>query len=94
MDEIVGSMVTHGYRAPDGTHKRIGADGKMDLELTVEAAATSHAEAFPYSGCSEGCIRAQLRDYYQKTCPKGRFAVVNKCGKEHGLRKKRKPMKR
>jgi len=83
MDEIVGSLVTHGYRAPDGTHKRIGADGKMDLELAIEAAATSHAKAFPKSGCSRDCIKAQLNEYYGKTCSSGKFATVKKGGQRH-----------
>jgi|GEM_PF-1923164 len=83
MDEIVGSLVTHGYRASDGTHKRIGADGKMTSDEAITAAAKSHTAAFPLSGCSEKCIEVQLRDFYEEACPNGKFATVNKNGKPH-----------
>jgi len=55
-------------------------DGRMSLDEAIDAAAESHSEAFPRSKCSEKCIKAQLRDYYGKSCPGARFATVNKYG--------------
>jgi len=83
MDEVVGKIVTRGYLEVDGKPKKLGADGKMDLELAIEAAATSHAKAFPKSGCSRDCIKAQLNEYYGKTCSSGKFATVKKGGQPH-----------
>jgi len=83
MDEVVGKIVTRGYLEVDGKPKKLGADGKMDLELAIEAAATSHAKAFPKSGCSRDCIKAQLNEYYGKTCSGGKFATVKKGGQRH-----------
>ena len=74
MDETVALLVKN---------NQIGPDGNMSLDQAVDAAAKSHAEAFPLSGCSEKCIKAQLDSYYRNTCPNGRFAAVDKQGNPH-----------
>jgi len=83
LDEIVLKIAKQGYLEVDGKPKKLGTDGKMNLKLAVEAAATSHAKAFPKSGCSRNCIKAQLNEYYGKTCSSGKFATVKKGGQRH-----------
>jgi len=74
MDEIVGGLVQT---------KQLEADGKMSLKQAIDAAAQSHTEAFPRSGCSPDCIKAQLNDYYGEACPNGRFSAKDKNGWLH-----------
>jgi len=58
-------------------------NGTMELDTAITAAAESHSAAFPRSGCSEKCIKAQLYDYYQKACPGARFVVVDRHGRQN-----------
>jgi len=53
----------------------------MDLNAAIDAAAESHHQAFPRSGCSKKCIKAQLNDYYGKACHGAQFVAVGKDGK-------------
>lgn len=55
---------------------KISPDGTMSMDDALDAAADSHAEAFPLSRCSKKCIRAQLESYY-KTCRNARPSMVN-----------------
>ncbi len=59
---------------------KIAPDGTMSMDSALDAAATSHEEAFPMSRCSKKCIRAQLESYY-KTCGGGRPRMMNKQSK-------------
>lgn len=56
--------------------KKIGPDGRMSMDDALNAAVRSHGKAFPTSGCSDKCIRAQLDAYY-KVCNNGRPYAVN-----------------
>jgi len=76
MDKVVGGLVQT---------KQLETDGKMSLKQAIDAAAQSHTEAFPRSGCSPDCIKAQLNDYYREACPNGRFAAKDKNGRLHGV---------
>lgn len=42
----------------------IGNDRSMRMNDGLNAAASSHARAFPLSNCSQKCIRSQLESYY------------------------------
>ena len=57
-------------------------DGAMNMDEAIKAAAESHAEAFPLSGCSKKCIEAQLKDYYNKHCRRANVRVQDKNGTE------------
>lgn len=56
-------------------------NGTMSLDDTLDAAAKSHKEAFPFSRCSEKCIRAQLENFYKDKCPNARPKAINKNGR-------------
>ena len=43
----------------------LNADGTMNMDKAIEAAAVSHRRAFPASKCSKACIKAQLESYYR-----------------------------
>jgi len=90
MDEAVNKMVGDeavAYRWLE--NGQLSADRKtMGLDMTIEAAAQSHSAAFPFSGCSKNCIKAQLENHYKKSCKNKdgqapRFGAVNKLGHEH-----------
>jgi hypothetical protein len=55
----------------------------MKMSDAINAAANSHVRAFPLSRCSKGCILAQLKEYYDNTCPT--VKVVNKSGQDVNL---------
>jgi hypothetical protein len=44
-------------------------NGTMSMDQAINAAATSHDESFPLSGCSKDCIKNQLENYYNQACP-------------------------
>jgi len=76
MDKAVGRMVKN---------KR-ATDGNMNTDCVIDAAADSHAEAFPLSGCSRKCIKAQLESYYKndKVCKSSaQFKTIDKQGQPH-----------
>jgi len=60
---------------------KIAPDGTMSMNDALDAAADSHAEAFPLSRCSKKCIRAQLESYY-RTCRNARPHMVNAQAKQ------------
>ncbi|MDQ1918741.1 PAAR-like domain-containing protein [Massilia pseudoviolaceinigra] len=60
----------------DKRPKKIADDGTMSMDDALDSATRSHQEAFPLSGCSPKCIRAQLESYY-KLCKNGRPTMVN-----------------
>ncbi len=70
------------HQALAAEHRELGKDGKvspdgtMSLDDALDAAADSHAKAFPLSRCSKKCIRAQLESYY-RGCRNARPAMVN-----------------
>lgn len=74
MDKEVGILTKNGKVAPDGT---------MSVDDAIDAAANSHAEAFPLSKCSKKCIKAQLEAYYAQTCRGSRLKAVDKRGDPH-----------
>jgi GHH signature containing HNH/Endo VII superfamily nuclease toxin 2 len=76
-----------------GSHKRVhekyaettaaatkGADGRMSMADTLDAAAESHVRAFPLSRCSKACILAQLKGHYDKHCENSRVLPGDKNG--------------
>lgn len=76
---------SHGrvHDAMDGNIGVLARNGKLDngtmsMAQAIDAAADSHAEAFPLSRCSKKCIRAQLESYYD--CPGARPKAVDKMG--------------
>lgn len=60
---------------------KVAADGSMSMTDAVDAAAKSHKEAFPLSGCSMECIREQLESYY-KMCSGTRPHMVDEQAKQ------------
>lgn len=70
MDEQVADLVKKG-KAPGGS---------MSMDDTLTAAAKSHKEAFPFSRCSEKCIRSQLESFYKDKCPNARPKAIDKFG--------------
>jgi hypothetical protein len=64
----------HDIRAING---KVAADGTMSLSDAIDAAADSHAEAFPLSKCSKKCMKAQLESYYNSMCRGARAEAVN-----------------
>ncbi|WP_377155223.1 PAAR-like domain-containing protein [Roseateles sp. UC29_93] len=60
---------------------KVGQDMRMSMDDAIDAAADSHKEAFPLSGCSKECIRAQLESYYDRVCRGARPAMVNEQSK-------------
>jgi hypothetical protein len=70
MDAIVSKLAANGKLK----------NGQMTMDQAIEAAAESHKQAFPLSGCSKKCIKAQLAGYYKNTCPNGKFDAVDKTG--------------
>ncbi|MPM15927.1 hypothetical protein SDC9_62301 [bioreactor metagenome] len=75
MDEIVRSLARRG---------KIASDGTMSVEDAIDAAAASHARAFPFSKCSKKCIKAQLESYYLQMCRGGRIKAIDKNGSPVG----------
>jgi Domain of unknown function (DUF4150)/GHH signature containing HNH/Endo VII superfamily nuclease toxin 2 len=59
---------------------KIAADNTMSMDDAIDAAAKSHADAFPLSRCSKKCIRAQLASYYA-ICRNARAKMVNEQSK-------------
>ncbi|MEZ4302597.1 MAG: PAAR-like domain-containing protein [Polyangiaceae bacterium] len=72
MDKQLGLLAKKGRIAPDGTISQADA---------VNAAVESHAAAFPLSGCSKACIKAQLEAFYNQECPGSRYFAKDKNGK-------------
>lgn len=70
MDREVGNLAKAG-KIPNGT---------MTPDQAIEAGANSHKEAFPASGCSKACIKAQLQSYYGQMCRGGSLSAVDKNG--------------
>jgi len=68
MDDAVEDLVKKG-KAPGGM---------INLDDAIDAAAKSHVEAFPLSGCSKKCIKVQLEGYYKNTCPNGSVKAIDK----------------
>jgi hypothetical protein len=60
--------------------KAIDASGKMSMTDAIDAAAESHTETFPLSGCGKDCIKAQLEDYYGGLCPNAKVNAVDQLG--------------
>ena len=92
--ETAPTVCTEGFSQHHGSHgrvhdamdKEVGTlarngklqNGTMSMDQALDAAAKSHAEAFPLSRCSKDCIRAQLESYYK--CPGARPKAVDKNG--------------
>ena len=55
---------------------KVSPDGRMSMDDALDAGADSHKDAFPLSGCSKECIRAQLESYYAM-CRGARPQMVN-----------------
>ena len=45
-----------------------GSEPTISYENAIEAAVKSHKEAFPFSSCSEKCLKAQLESDRDKQC--------------------------
>jgi len=76
MDDAVADLVKQG-KAPGGM---------ISLDDAIDSAVKSHAEAFPLSGCSKKCIKAQLEGYYknEKVCKKeAKIKSISKNGHPH-----------
>ncbi len=58
----------------------IDSNGKMSMTDAIDAAAESHTETFPLSGCGKDCIKAQLEDYYKGLCPDSKVNAVDQLG--------------
>ncbi len=91
--ETAPTVCAEGTSQHFGSHKRVhekyaeatgavtlGPDGKMSMTDTLNAAAKSHKEAFPLSRCSEACILAQLKGYFDDKCPDSRVYPGDKNG--------------
>ncbi|EBP3214576.1 Uncharacterised protein [Salmonella enterica subsp. indica] len=87
-----------GYNQHSGSHGRIHtamdnevrtlvekgkASDTMNMAQAVDGAVKSHRKAFPFSGCSDKCIRAQLNSYYMANCKSARPRTTDKNGKPH-----------
>ncbi|HDH0829068.1 TPA: DUF4150 domain-containing protein [Klebsiella oxytoca] len=92
------TVCVEGYNQHSGSHGRIHtamdnevrelvAKGKagdtMSMAQAVDAAVKSHKKAFPFSGCSEKCIRAQLNSYYIQKCNSAQPRTTDKNGNPH-----------
>lgn len=71
MDRQVGTLARNG---------KVSGDGTMSVDDAINAAANSHAEAFPLSKCSKKCIKAQLESYYSQMCRGSRIKALDKYG--------------
>jgi len=86
MDDAVKDKVKNSLKEGEAPRDTISMDDAID------AAAQSHTEAFPRSGCSKNCIKAQLESYYkdEKVCLAGaRVMAIDKQGNLHNPRKLR-----
>ncbi len=72
MDGIVSGMANTGQLK----------NGGMSVDQAINAAALSHKAAFPASGCSTKCIKAQLESYYGQMCKGATLKAVDKHGSE------------
>jgi len=93
---IAPTVCVEGHSQHFGSHKRIHDEmdrqtrelfasnaistDTMSVEQAIEAATSSLTSAFPLSGCSAKCIRAQLRSYYGQMCRGSQFKVLDKNG--------------
>ncbi|EJH7015830.1 DUF4150 domain-containing protein [Salmonella enterica] len=92
------TVCVEGYNQHSGSHGRIhtAMDNEvrklvetgqvtdtMSMAQAVDAAVKSHRKAFPFSGCSEKCIRAQLNSYYIANCSSARPRTTDKNGNPH-----------
>lgn len=92
------TVCVEGYNQHSGSHGRIhtamdnevralvekgGAGDTMSMAQAVDAAVKSHRKAFPFSGCSEKCIRSQLNSYYMVNCHSSRPRTTDKNGNPH-----------
>ncbi len=59
------------------------SNGTMSMDQAIDSAVRAHKKAFPYAGCSNECIRAQLEAYYKKLCPNARPTTTDKNGNQH-----------
>ncbi len=55
-------------------------DGTLSMGEAINAAASSHRSAFPFSDCDAACITAQLESFYDKACPNVRPNAIDKYG--------------
>ncbi|MEQ5635382.1 PAAR-like domain-containing protein [Providencia manganoxydans] len=83
-NQRVGS---HGriHRAMDEEIKLLERGNKlqnntMSMQQAIDAAIRSHQKTFPYAGCSNGCIRAQLEAYYLPKCKDARLPAQDSNG--------------
>lgn len=84
------NMGSHG-RIHDAMDKEVGiliqkgktSNGSMSMDQAIGSAVKAHKKAFPYAGCSNKCIRAQLEAYYKKLCPNARPSTTDKNGNQH-----------
>lgn len=83
---VEGNGRTHGshgriHRAMDRELQALLRGGKVDANNTISmddainAAANSHASAFPTSSCSRACIVEQLKNYFNEHCANARPKV-------------------
>jgi hypothetical protein len=90
---IAPTVCVEGTTQQFGSHKRVhekyaeattaavkGADGRMSMADTLDAAAESHMKAFPLSRCSKACILAQLKGHYDTHCANSRVLPGNRNG--------------
>ena len=91
---IAPTVCVEGTSQHFGSHKRIhvkyaeatltapkGADGRMSMADTLNAAADSHVRAFPLARCTKACILAQLKGHYDKHCANSRVLRGDQNGK-------------